>query len=80
VHARSAESPRPTTSRARSGTRRSAHPRETARRVARPVCTNGRKGPSYDWHALLVPCDAVFEASLQTLLGAHGRRRVGRYA
>jgi hypothetical protein len=30
---------------------------------------NGRKGPSYDWHALLIPSEPVFEASLQTLLG-----------
>ncbi|MFM7308324.1 MAG: hypothetical protein ACKO2Q_10175 [Actinomycetota bacterium] len=29
---------------------------------------NGRKGPSYDWHAMLIPSDPVFEASLQTLL------------
>jgi hypothetical protein len=31
---------------------------------------NGRKGPSYDWQAVLIPSDPVFEASLQTLLGA----------
>ena len=30
---------------------------------------NGRKGPSYDWQALLIPSDPVFEASLQTMLG-----------
>jgi len=30
---------------------------------------NGRKGPSYDWQAVLIPSDPVFEASLQTLLG-----------
>jgi len=29
---------------------------------------NGRKGPSYDWQAMLIPSDPVFEASLQTLL------------
>jgi hypothetical protein len=34
----------------------------------------------YDWHALCVPSDAVFEASLQTLLGAHARGREDRYA
>lgn len=31
---------------------------------------NGRKGPSYDWHATLIPAEPVFEASLQTLLTA----------
>ena len=31
---------------------------------------NGRKGPAYDWQALLIPSEPVFEASLQTLLGA----------
>ncbi|MFM7666375.1 MAG: hypothetical protein ACKO61_07885 [Actinomycetota bacterium] len=30
---------------------------------------NGRKGPSYDWQAMLIPSDPVFEASLQTMLG-----------
>ena len=30
---------------------------------------NGRKGPSYDWQAVLIPSEPVFEASLQTLLG-----------
>ena len=30
---------------------------------------NGRKGPSYDWQAVLIPSDPVFEASLQTMLG-----------
>jgi hypothetical protein len=29
---------------------------------------NGRKGPSYDWQATLIPAEPVFEASLQTLL------------
>jgi hypothetical protein len=68
VHVRSARSPRP----------RASRPRRAARTVA--VSTNGRKGPSYDWHALCVPSDAVFEASLQTLLGAHARGREDRYA
>ncbi|MFM8713896.1 MAG: hypothetical protein ACKOE7_11125 [Actinomycetota bacterium] len=31
---------------------------------------NGRKGPSYDWQAMLIPSDPVFEASLQTMLGS----------
>lgn len=31
---------------------------------------NGRKGPSYDWQALLVPAEPVFEASLQMMLAA----------
>jgi hypothetical protein len=30
---------------------------------------NGRKGPSYDWQAMLIPSDPVFEATLQTMLG-----------
>ena len=30
----------------------------------------GRKGISYDWQQLLVPSDAVFEATLQTMLNA----------
>ena len=29
---------------------------------------NGRKGHSYDWQALLIPSEPVFEASLQTML------------
>ncbi|MEY4400604.1 MAG: hypothetical protein RL072_469 [Actinomycetota bacterium] len=29
---------------------------------------NGRKGQSYDWQALLIPSEPVFEASLQTML------------
>lgn len=30
----------------------------------------GRKGMRYDWQQVLVPSDAVFEASLETLLNA----------
>jgi hypothetical protein len=30
----------------------------------------GRKGMRYDWQQLLVPSDAVFEASLETLLSS----------
>lgn len=30
----------------------------------------GRKGVRYDWQQLLVPSDAIFEASLETLLSA----------
>ena len=30
----------------------------------------GRKGVRYDWQQLLVPSDAVFEASLETLLSS----------
>jgi hypothetical protein len=29
---------------------------------------SGRKGPAYDWQALLVPSEPVFEASLQMML------------
>ena len=34
-----------------------------------PIFT-GRKGISYDWQQLLVPSDAVFEATLETMLNA----------
>lgn len=37
--------------------------------VVDDAAINGRKGPSYDWQALLIPSEPVFEASLQTLLG-----------
>jgi hypothetical protein len=30
----------------------------------------GRKGVRYDWQQLLVPSDAIFEASLETLLSS----------
>jgi hypothetical protein len=30
----------------------------------------GRKGMRYDWQQMLVPSDAVFEASLETLLSS----------
>jgi hypothetical protein len=44
------------------------------------MCT-GRKGPAYDWHAVLIPSDTVFEASLQMMLAAPavaGRTRKSR--
>ncbi len=31
---------------------------------------NGRKGRRYDWQQLMVPSDAIFEASLETLLSS----------
>ncbi|NBU06369.1 MAG: hypothetical protein EBT38_01485 [Acidimicrobiia bacterium] len=37
-------------------------------RVVLDDASNGRKGPSYDWQALLIPSEPVFEASLQTML------------
>ncbi|MFM7964289.1 MAG: hypothetical protein ACKPBF_10040 [Actinomycetota bacterium] len=37
--------------------------------VMNDASINGRKGPSYDWQAILIPSDPVFEASLQTMLG-----------
>jgi hypothetical protein len=48
--------------------------------VLHDVCT-GRKGPAYDWHAVLIPSDTVFEASLQMMLAAPavaGRTRKSR--
>jgi len=39
----------------------------------------GRKGIVYDWQKLLVPSDAVFEASLQTLLTAGKDDSAPRY-
>ena len=30
----------------------------------------GRKGMRYDWQQLLVPSDAIFEASLETMLSS----------
>ena len=41
----------------------------------------GRKGPAYDWHAMLIPSDTVFEASLQMMLATPavaGRTRKSR--
>ncbi|MEY3440118.1 MAG: hypothetical protein RLZZ62_815 [Actinomycetota bacterium] len=40
----------------------------------------GRKGIVYDWQKLLVPSDAVFEASLQILLTAGKDDSAPRYA
>jgi len=31
---------------------------------------NGRKGIRYDWQQMLVPSDAIFEATLETLLSS----------
>ncbi|GDX15409.1 MAG: hypothetical protein ACO28X_00490 [Ilumatobacteraceae bacterium] len=48
--------------------------------VLHDVCT-GRKGPAYDWHAMLIPSDTVFEASLQMMLATPavaGRTRKSR--
>ncbi|MFM1837670.1 MAG: hypothetical protein ACO3FT_02565 [Ilumatobacteraceae bacterium] len=41
----------------------------------------GRKGPAYDWQAVLIPSDTVFEASLQMMLATPavaGRSRKSR--
>lgn len=35
--------------------------------VMHDACT-GRKGLSYDWQAVLIPAEPVFEASLQMML------------
>jgi len=40
----------------------------------------GRKGIVYDWQKLLVPSEAVFEASLETLLNAGKDDSAPRYA
>jgi len=40
----------------------------------------GRKSIVYDWQKLLVPSDAVFEASLETLLNAGKDDSAPRYA
>jgi len=45
----------------------SANP--SSRVILDDASINGRKGPSYDWQAMLIPSDPVFEASLQTMLG-----------
>jgi len=36
----------------------------------------GRKGVRYDWQQLLVPSDAIFEASLETLLSAFDAQHI----
>ncbi len=36
----------------------------------------GRKGVRYDWQQLLVPSDAIFEASLETLLSSFDARHI----
>jgi hypothetical protein len=47
--------------------------------LGEPLFT-GRKGIVYDWQKLLVPSDAVFEASLQILLTAGKDDSAPRYA
>jgi hypothetical protein len=36
----------------------------------------GRKGIRYDWQQLLVPSDAIFEASLETLLSSFDAQHI----
>jgi hypothetical protein len=36
----------------------------------------GRKGIRYDWQQILVPSDAIFEASLETLLSAFDAQHI----
>lgn len=36
----------------------------------------GRKGIRYDWQQLLVPSDAIFEASLETLLSSFNAQHI----
>ena len=36
----------------------------------------GRKGVRYDWQQLLVPSDAIFEASLETLLSSFNAQHI----
>ncbi|HAG66843.1 MAG: hypothetical protein ABR77_07500 [Acidimicrobiia bacterium BACL6 MAG-120322-bin79] len=36
----------------------------------------GRKGMRYDWQQMLVPSDAIFEASLQTLLSSFNTQHI----
>ena len=36
----------------------------------------GRKGVRYDWQQLLVPSDAIFEASLETLLSSFDAQHI----
>ncbi len=47
--------------------------------LGEPLFT-GRKGIVYDWQKLLVPSDAVFEASIETLLNAGKDDSAPRYA
>ena len=46
----------------------------------RPTCDDsaftGRKGVRYDWQQLLVPSDAIFEASLETLLSSFNAQHI----
>jgi len=50
-------------------TRVTATAAASSRVVLDDASINGRKGPSYDWQAMLIPSDPVFEASLHTILG-----------
>ena len=36
----------------------------------------GRKGIRYDWQQILVPSDAIFEASLETLLSSFDAQHI----
>jgi hypothetical protein len=36
----------------------------------------GRKGLRYDWQQLLVPSDAIFEASLETMLSSFDAQHI----
>jgi hypothetical protein len=36
----------------------------------------GRKGIRYDWQQLLVPSDAIFEASLETMLSSFDAQHI----
>ncbi|NCV74709.1 hypothetical protein EBW23_02025 [bacterium] len=36
----------------------------------------GRKGMRYDWQQVLVPSDAIFEASLETLLSSFDAQHI----
>jgi hypothetical protein len=36
----------------------------------------GRKGMRYDWQQMLVPSDAIFEASLETLLSSFDAQHI----
>ena len=36
----------------------------------------GRKGIRYDWQQMLVPSDAIFEASLETLLSSFDAQHI----
>lgn len=53
----------------------------TGRNIVLHDIHSGRKGPAYDWQAVLIPSDTVFEASLQMILATpaiSGRNRKSR--